>query len=89
MAVANEAGIPVCMHIGSSSRLTTTSTDAPNTISLTLTGLNSMSAAADWLLGGILERLPGLKVIMSEGGAGWVPYLWSAPTRCSSIVAWT
>ena len=75
LAVANEAGIPVCMHIGSSSRLTTTSPDAPNTITLTLTGLNSMSAAADWLLGGILERLPGLKVIMSEGGAVWVPYL--------------
>ena len=27
-----------------------------------------------WLFSGVLERHPGLRVVFSEGGAGWVPY---------------
>ena len=67
--------LPVCMHIGSSSRLMTTSVDAPPTVLVSLNGVNSMMAAVDWLLGGILERHPELRVILSEGGAGWIPYI--------------
>ena len=74
-AVVNEAGLPVCMHIGSSSRLVTTSDDAPPTVLVSLNGLNSMMAGVDWMLSGILERFPNIKVILSEGGAGWVPYI--------------
>ena len=73
--VVNEAGIPVCMHIGSSSRLVTTSADAPPTVLVSLNGLNSMMAGVDWLLSGTLERFEGIKVILSEGGAGWIPYI--------------
>jgi predicted TIM-barrel fold metal-dependent hydrolase len=75
MAAADEAGIAICMHIGSSSKLITTSEDAPMTVPTALNGLNSMCAAVDWLLGGLLERFGNLKVILSEGGAGWIPYL--------------
>jgi predicted TIM-barrel fold metal-dependent hydrolase len=74
-AVASEAGVPVCTHIGSSSRLVTTSGDAPPTVLVTLIGLNSMMTCADWLLSGTLERFPDLKLILSEGGAGWIPYI--------------
>jgi predicted TIM-barrel fold metal-dependent hydrolase len=75
LAVANEAGVPICMHIGSSSRLVTTSDDAPPTVLVSLNGLNSMMAAVDWLHSGVLERFADLKVILSEGGAGWIPYV--------------
>jgi predicted TIM-barrel fold metal-dependent hydrolase len=74
-ALVSEAGIPVCMHIGSSSRLVTTSADAPPTVLVSLNGVNSMMAGVDWLLSGILERFPGINVILSEGGAGWIPYI--------------
>ena len=74
-AIVNEAGLPVCMHIGSSSRLVTTSDDAPPTVLVSLNGLNSMMAGVDWMLSGILELFPNIKVILSEGGAGWVPYI--------------
>ena len=63
------------MHIGSSSRLVTTSDDAPATVLVTLNGLNSMMACVDWLMSGILDRFPQLKVMLSEGGAGWIPYM--------------
>jgi predicted TIM-barrel fold metal-dependent hydrolase len=74
-SVVNEAGIPVCMHIGSSSRLVTTSADAPPTVLVSLNGLNSMMACVDWMMSGILERHPNIKVMLSEGGAGWIPYI--------------
>ena len=34
-----------------------------------------MMACVDWLMSGILERHPAMKVILSEGGAGWLPYI--------------
>jgi predicted TIM-barrel fold metal-dependent hydrolase len=74
-AAVAEAGVPVCMHIGSSSRLVTTSDDAPVTVLVTLNGVNSMLAGVDWLMAGVLERFPRLRVILSEGGAGWIPYM--------------
>ena len=74
-AAVGEAGIPVCMHIGSSSRLVTTSDDAPPTVLVSLNGVNSMMAGVDWMMSGILERHPNIKVILSEGGAGWIPYI--------------
>ncbi|HEX4862452.1 MAG TPA: amidohydrolase family protein [Acidimicrobiales bacterium] len=75
LAVANEARVPICMHIGSSSKLVTTSEDAPPTVLVSLNGLNSMMAGVDWLMSGVLERFPDIKVILSEGGAGWIPYI--------------
>ncbi|MBW2424638.1 MAG: amidohydrolase [Deltaproteobacteria bacterium] len=75
LEVANEAELPICMHIGSSSRLMTTSDDAPPTVLVSLLGVNSMMAGVDWLMSGVLERFPGLRVILSEGGAGWIPYI--------------
>ena len=74
-AVANDAGIPVCMHIGSSSKLINTSDDAPTSVSLTLTGMNSILACVDWLMSGAFERFAKLNIVLSEGGAGWVPYV--------------
>ena len=75
LAIAQETGIPLCTHIGSSSKLVTTSPDAPTTVLTTLLGLNSMMAAADWMLGSALDRFPNVKIVLSEGGAGWIPYI--------------
>jgi len=69
-----QADIPICMHIGSSSKLITSSPEAPNAVHLTLIGANSMVAMADWFFCGALDRFPNLRIVLSEGGAGWVPY---------------
>lgn len=74
-AAIAETGIPVCLHIGSSSKLLRSAPDAPDPVALTFVGANSMMACADWLFSGVLERHPKLRVAYSEGGAGWVPYV--------------
>jgi predicted TIM-barrel fold metal-dependent hydrolase len=74
-AACEETETVINMHIGSSSKLTTTSPDAPVSLLLTLTAQNAMGAFADWLLSGVLERYKTLKIALSEGQVGWVPYI--------------
>jgi hypothetical protein len=48
----------VCMHIGSSSRMPSTSADAPAAVGSTLTYMNAAMSMTDYLMSGILERFP-------------------------------
>jgi predicted TIM-barrel fold metal-dependent hydrolase len=71
---ANE--MPLCTHIGSSSRFPQSAPDAPPFVSFTVGPLsNAASCLGDWIFSGNLQRFPGLKVALSEGSIGWVPYL--------------
>ena len=70
-----ETHTTVCMHIGSSSKMPSTSTDAPAAVGSTLTFGNAMSSLADWLFSGWLVRLPELRIAYSEGQIGWIPYI--------------
>jgi predicted TIM-barrel fold metal-dependent hydrolase len=79
------SGLPLCVHIGSSSKLNTTSQDAPGSVVLALVGTNAMGTCADWLFSGVLERFPGIKLMLSEGGAGWVPYLLESAEKAFRI----
>ena len=74
-AAVTDEDLALCMHIGSSSVLITSSPDAPTSVQWTATGINSMLAVADWLFAGIFDRFSSLRVLLSEGGAGWVPYI--------------
>lgn len=65
----------VCMHIGSSSKMPSTSSDAPAAVQATLSFGNAMSSMTDFLFSGVLVRFPELKLAYSEGQIGWVPYI--------------
>jgi hypothetical protein len=69
-----EEGTVVCMHIGSNSKAPTTSPDAPIELMYTLSPIGSMEAAGDVLWSRLFLRYPRLKLALSEGGIGWVPY---------------
>jgi predicted TIM-barrel fold metal-dependent hydrolase len=70
-----ETGTVINMHIGSSSKLPTTSPDAPVSLLMVMTAQNAMGAFADWLLSGVLARYQTLKIALSEGQIGWMPYM--------------
>jgi predicted TIM-barrel fold metal-dependent hydrolase len=72
-ACADEGTI-VCLHIGSSSSLVITAADAPIDVLLALQPVNILQAAADLLWSPVLRKFPDLKVSLSEGGIGWIPY---------------
>jgi predicted TIM-barrel fold metal-dependent hydrolase len=75
-AVAQDTGMPLCLHIGSSSwSMPRTSPDCPLILSVALAPIDAEYSMADWLFSGNLERFPGLKLTFAEGGIGWVPYL--------------
>jgi predicted TIM-barrel fold metal-dependent hydrolase len=77
-AAAQETGMVVCMHVGTSGKLPTPSPESEahsDAVPISLCGLNSMSALADLTFSGLLHRFPGVKIALSEGGSGWVPYL--------------
>jgi predicted TIM-barrel fold metal-dependent hydrolase len=70
----SEEQVVVCMHIGSSSELVITSPDAPMDCLITLTPMNIVKAATDLVWSPVLRKFPDLKVALSEGGIGWIPY---------------
>lgn len=72
-ACADE-GTVVCLHLGSSSEVVITSLEAPITTMITLQPMGLMSAAADLLWSRVVREFP-VKIALSEGGIGWVPYL--------------
>jgi predicted TIM-barrel fold metal-dependent hydrolase len=74
-AACVETDTVVNMHIGSSSKMPSTSPDAPFIISSVLTFQNAMGSLLDFVFGGVFERFPDLRVAYSEGQAGWLPYI--------------
>ena len=67
----------VCLHVGSSGIAgPELALDGPMVeYTATLFSSLSLAACADWLWSGYPVRYPGLKVVMAEGGLGWVPML--------------
>jgi predicted TIM-barrel fold metal-dependent hydrolase len=74
LAACQETETVVCMHIGSSSSMTVTSLDAPVDVSISITPMNSFLALNDLIWTPILQKFPDIRIAMSEGGIGWIPY---------------
>ncbi len=73
-AACEELETVVCVHIGSSSKMVITADDAPMDVLITLSPLNIVQAAADFVWSKVPQQFPNLKYALSEGGIGWIPY---------------
>lgn len=74
-AACEETGTVVCLHTGDSSWSPVPSPDTPIEAITTLMPTSAMFACADWLWSGIPLRFPNLRVLIVEGGVGWLPML--------------
>ncbi|MBE9373296.1 amidohydrolase [Saccharopolyspora sp. HNM0983] len=74
-SAAEETDMPLCLHFGTSGNAPKTAPEAPFAVTIALFGCNSMYATADLLFSPVFHKHPKLKVGLSEGGIGWMPYL--------------
>jgi predicted TIM-barrel fold metal-dependent hydrolase len=74
-ATAAEAGLPFCLHFGSSSWVFTPADDAPRIIEMVASPLNSAFYFIDWIFSGTFERFPEFQVVFSESYLGWIPFV--------------
>ena len=74
-AACDATGTLICNHIGSGTKMPSTSADAPAAVQATLSFGNAMSSMSDFLFSGVLVDFPDLKLAYSEGQMGWVPYI--------------
>jgi predicted TIM-barrel fold metal-dependent hydrolase len=75
MRACEETGTVINLHVGSSSTSPSTAPDAPPDVTGVLFFGYAMFAGVDWLYSKIPVRFPDIKIVLSEGGTGWVPAL--------------
>jgi predicted TIM-barrel fold metal-dependent hydrolase len=71
-----ETATVVNMHIGSSSRFgEPRGSDVPPFVGKSMSFQNALLAMGDWLASGKLEKFKTLRICMSEGQVGWMPFV--------------
>ncbi|MCU1367084.1 MAG: amidohydrolase 2, partial [Ilumatobacteraceae bacterium] len=78
------------IHLGSSGRLAIPALDSPPDVMITLQPMNIQSAAADLLYSRVLRMFPDIRIALSEGGTGWIPYFLERVDRVNDLHStWT
>jgi predicted TIM-barrel fold metal-dependent hydrolase len=73
-SAAETNGLTPCIHIGMGGGSVHTSLDSPVDSMLTKVGLCSFTVASEWLWSRTLRDFKTMKIVLSEGSIGWIPY---------------
>lgn len=66
--------VAICLHIGAGNPAPHASMETPIEAWITTMPMSIATGAADWLNLEALLRYPKMKIALSEGGIGWIPY---------------
>jgi uncharacterized protein len=76
-SIIQDSGLPICCHTGFNTRLDYLHRRDPTpqvAITVPMMELSCGEALGMWILGGIFERFPGLRLVFVEPGLGWVAW---------------
>ena len=85
----SDNAVAMCLHIGGAFGLLKRSPGAGIDHLIVLAPQLSAVTAADLMLSGAFKRFPELKVALSEGGIGWIPFFLDRMDRHMSNHVWT
>ncbi len=72
--VCADNGVVICCHIGTGAQASHASLESPIEAWITAMPMAVANSAADWLFAPMWRKYPSLKMALSEGGIGWIPY---------------
>ena len=72
--VITDTDTTICLHIGTGNPAPHASMETPIEAWIATMPMAIAIGAADWLHLDALKRYPGMKIALSEGSIGWVPY---------------
>jgi predicted TIM-barrel fold metal-dependent hydrolase len=84
-----DTDMAICMHIGPAFSLLTRPPEAPHDQLIIMSPQLSAIATTDLMVSGVLRRFPTLRVALSEGGIGWIPFLLDRIDRHLVNQTWT
>ena len=66
--------IPLCIHIGTGGGFRYPSMDSPADVAIVTMNITLADCAADFLFSHVLRKFPDLRIALSEGYMGWMPF---------------
>ncbi|HLY82229.1 MAG TPA: amidohydrolase family protein [Acidimicrobiales bacterium] len=75
LRAANDMHMVLSIHIGSSSTFHKISKDSPFMANFSLGMIRPMGCLMDWIFSGLFQRFPNIKIALSEGSIGWIPWV--------------
>ena len=88
LAAISDTGMVLSLHIGAAWSLIRLAPEAPVDHLIVVPSQATMLTAQDLLFGPTLRRFPQLKVALSEGGIGWIPFYLDRVDRHYKNQAW-
>jgi predicted TIM-barrel fold metal-dependent hydrolase len=76
-SVIQETGLPICCHIGMNTMLDDLAQRDPTPqkgIFVPMVPLSAAESLGMWIMGGVFEKFPRLKVVFVEPGLGWLSW---------------
>jgi predicted TIM-barrel fold metal-dependent hydrolase len=73
-AACEELGTVLCAHLGSAGRGLPLAPDAPPSVGMHLSPIMTIGTLADFLWSPTFKKFPDLKLSLTEGDIGWIPY---------------